>query len=279
MKELFKTYSESIFSDYLTSLGLFWDYEKQWGSKRPDFTIYSDSKKETIVAVVEIEDIDYSEADKRILKTGKILLKTSDPYIRIRKKIDAAREQLKFSKDYPCLLIINDVTSGIPPENIVLGAMLGDVTFSIPIWCKDRPPIGKPYNFFGKNGKMIDQKGKRYQNTTITAIGHLRIVKPDVVMSGLEKKLDVLISGLDVQSDEGSKKYFKEANKISKDLASKGYDLEKQVVGIKFILNPLARRKFPISYFAQQYNCIYKYNLQKSKVDLIYDWSQKVNKK
>lgn len=270
----FKKNSEELFSIYLNNIGLYWDYEKDWSGKKPDFTIYSDPKKSKIVAVVEIEDIDYPKEDLALMLKGISRVRVSNPHSTIRAKINIAREQLKNCKDYPCLLVINNNTGGIPSSIITLGAMLGDISISFPIWKDGKPPVGEPYNFFGKNGKMIDEKGKRIQNTTITAIGFIRIINPDKIRSGFDISLEKYVKEIkDIKDDNEIKKYEKKGKRLANKLSKKGYDLSKEDIMVNFVLNPLARLSFPFEYFERGFTKIKKYDLNTGKISYKYDWS------
>jgi len=146
-----KSFSEKHFANYLTSVGLFWDYERTWGTHKPDFTVYSDSRKKNISMVIEIEDLDYNKEEKKILKEKGVLTRSFDPYQKIREKINTARRQLTSAKDFPCVLVIYNLV-GLPPLPVIaLGAMLGDLTINIPI---DKVDLLKRKNHLSHLGKM-----------------------------------------------------------------------------------------------------------------------------
>lgn len=270
----FKKISEELFSIYLNNIGLYWDYEKDWSGKKPDFTIYSDLKKTKIVAVVEIEDIDYPKEELALILKDISRVRVSNPHSTIRAKINIAREQLRNCKGYPCLLVINNNTGGIPSSIITLGAMLGDISISFPVWKNGKPPVGKAFNFFGKNGKMIDEKGKRIQNKTITAIGFIGIINPDKIKSGFDRSLEKYVKEIkDLKDDNEIKKYEEKGKRLANKLSKKGYNLSKEDIMISFVLNPLARLPFPFTFFEKGYTKVKKYDLNTGKINYKYDWS------
>ncbi|MBA3679292.1 DUF262 domain-containing protein [Candidatus Saccharibacteria bacterium] len=48
--------SEWSLADYFTTNGLYYDYERKWGEKYPDFTVYSDEAKSSTLAIFEVKD-------------------------------------------------------------------------------------------------------------------------------------------------------------------------------------------------------------------------------
>jgi len=274
MYKKFKSQSEELFALYLDGLGLVWEYEKEWKTKKPDFTIYANSAKKKIVAIAEVEDLDFTPEEKKLLKENKMVARSTDPYTKLREKINTAREQLRYSKDYPCLLIIGENMTLSSPM-IVYGAMLGDITISIPIWNGNVPPKGKQRSYFGKRGKMIDQKGQRIQNTTITAIGFLKLIRPEAITCGYEKELSRILDKLDITKDEDNRKYFLAADELKASLNKKGFDLDKLVPSIDFIINPFSRKNFPKRSFYKPYSYAHTYNLKSGKITLSCDWSRR----
>ncbi len=160
----FATSSEKYFSQYLDDLKLFWDYERAWGDKNPDFTIYRDKQKHYKLVVSDVKEFDYTEHEKKVLKEKGILVRNLDPYSKIRQIINATRKQFKHAKEYPCVAIL--YTAGGAPviPLLVLAAMVGDLGISVPIERIGTGSIRKPYTFFGEGGKMIDAKHGLPQN-------------------------------------------------------------------------------------------------------------------
>jgi hypothetical protein len=272
MHNQFKSPFEKLFASYLDNLGLGWDYEKKWGTKKPDFTIYSDSTKKIIISVAEVEDMDLTPEEKRQFKENGMISKSMNPYSKLREKINVARDQLKYAKDFPCLLIIGK-NIGLDTPIITYGAMLGDFTISVPVRTDNTPLKEKAFNYFGKGGKMIDRKGQRIQNTTITAIGFIKQIAPDAIISGYNDRLSKLAEGMDVANDENVKKYFAEADKLENNFNKKGFNIKKQALSVNFIINPYARKSFPERYFFKPHNYAYQYNLKNGEIKLVYDWA------
>lgn len=267
---------EKLFSDYLSNIGLFWDYERAWGTKKPDFTIYSDSQKQEIIAVVEIETIEMNKEEWERAEKG--IASSIDPYGRIREKINTAREQLKFAKDYPCLLVIINSSPTLDSPLIVLSSMLGDLGIQIPLK-KDGGTIkGKEQNILGKNGKMVDAKHRTPQNTTITAIGVLKLEKTDSFISGYEKHLHTLVDKhiKDISNHEQTKKYFTEAKKIEVKYKKMGFDLNKELPTMTFTLNPLSRKQFPTEFFSKGFTTIHSFNLETGEFSQSFSWKEKL---
>jgi hypothetical protein len=277
MNVKFKSQSEKLFASYLDNLDLGWDYEKEWETKKPDFTIYSNLAKKKIIAVAEVEDMDFTPEEKKQVKENKMVARSMDPYAKLREKINTARGQLRYSKGYHCLLIIGESMTLSSPA-IVYGAMLGDITITIPIRNGDVPSRGKPQSYFGKRGKMIDRKGQRIQNTTITAIGFLRLIRPDAITSGYEKELSKILDKLDIKKDEDNQKYFRAAKRLKSSLSKKGFDVNKTKPSVNFFVNPFSRMDFPKKPFSKPYSYVYTYNLKSGKIKLSYDWSRKIVK-
>lgn len=271
----FKQYSEEKFAIYLDNLGLYWDYEREWGGNKPDFTIYSDKSKSKIIAIVEVEDIEHTRDEKEILKRTKFLSRTTNPHTREREKINTGRKQLRFAKNYPCFLIIHDTTAPPKPPILTLGSMLGDLSISFPIWQDKKKPKGKSYNFFGQKGKMIDQKNSRPQNTTITAVGYLETINPDVIRSGFREGIQKIIKEIGgLQTKSQTNLYLKKTDALEKKLTKQGFDFDKKAVSVSYTINPFARKKFPKNFFAKPYSQINRYSLSSGRISVVYDWSK-----
>ena len=89
-----------------------------------------------------------------------------DPHVAIRKKIHKASEKFREYGGECCSLVLYNDTVNLAeicsPE-IVLGAMLGNVSFSVPM---DGIETGPAHWFFANRGRLL-QPGK---NTTISAV-------------------------------------------------------------------------------------------------------------
>jgi excisionase family DNA binding protein len=96
-----------------------------------------------------------------------------DPYISIRNRIGKAAKQFSDYKGECCSIVFyNDrlnLASIYAPE-IVLGAMLGNVSVTIPVDFTTGKETGPARTGFSEGGKMIEPNLKTPQNTTISAI-------------------------------------------------------------------------------------------------------------
>jgi excisionase family DNA binding protein len=96
-----------------------------------------------------------------------------NPYAGIRLKIDQAKEKFRDYKGECCSLVLFNEGANlahIDSPNIVMGAMLGNLSFRVPIDIETRKQAGPIKNFFGDGGKMIQPHTKTPQNTTISAM-------------------------------------------------------------------------------------------------------------
>jgi excisionase family DNA binding protein len=96
-----------------------------------------------------------------------------DPYIGIRKKIDKASEKFREYAGESCSLILynrNLNLVDICTPFVVLGAMLGNVSWSIPIDVEKGAVSGSARQSFSAGGKMINPHTKTPINTRISAV-------------------------------------------------------------------------------------------------------------
>jgi hypothetical protein len=160
--------SEKLFEQYLDSNGFNgkWTYEPQIPrkSKKPDYLLYHDGQE----CFFEVK-----EMRKKPDEPTEGIAAWIDPYSGLRTEIDEAREKFKEFKEYSCSLVVfnvSDIHAVLKPI-CVFGAMLGNLGVT---WDIERPE-GKLFertkkNAFLDGGKMIDNKGERLQNTTISTI-------------------------------------------------------------------------------------------------------------
>jgi excisionase family DNA binding protein len=96
-----------------------------------------------------------------------------DPYVSIRNRIGKAAKQFTDYKGESCSIVFyNDrlnLASIYAPE-IVLGAMLGNVSVSIQVNLQTGEEVGPPRTGFSEGGKLIHPTLKVPQNTTISSI-------------------------------------------------------------------------------------------------------------
>jgi len=163
-----KTAADLLFEEYLTTAGLPFRYEEplRETTKVPDYQVEWRSR----VHLFEVKGFDPE------VKAGEGF-GTFDPYPPIRKKITKAVEKFKDLEAYPCSLVLHNASPGLIllEPFIVLGAMLGDVAFQIPVHPDGRGLDDKKItNVFTKGGKMLKYgKGAKPfapENTTINAI-------------------------------------------------------------------------------------------------------------
>lgn len=141
------------------------EYEREYSgkSKRPDYTVTKDG-----VFLFDVKDFN-PNMPKGFMQF--------DPYIHIRKRIEAGRKKFKEYKEFPCCIVLQNngnVFADTEHPSTVLGAMYGDVGFSIPIYIGSGvPPEPRPQiqqGFMGR-AQMLANK-----NTTISALVTLRYI-------------------------------------------------------------------------------------------------------
>jgi len=91
-----------------------------------------------------------------------------DPYGPLREKVNQAARQFKHYKEFSCSVVLaNPQTAFVMFESwAIMGAMLGDVGFEVAIGDVVEP-VDK---VFTSGGKMVNNKRKQPQNTTISSI-------------------------------------------------------------------------------------------------------------
>jgi hypothetical protein len=160
-----RTIGEERFEEYLEGMGYPFEYEQEYPgkAKRPDYTVTKDG-----VFLFDVKDFDPN------MPAG---FQQFNPYIHIRKRIEAGRKKFKEYKEFPCGVVLQNngnVFASTETPSTVLGAMYGDVGFSIPIYVgggvapESPPPIQQ--GFMG-GAQMLANK-----NTTISALVTLRYV-------------------------------------------------------------------------------------------------------
>jgi hypothetical protein len=95
-----------------------------------------------------------------------------DPYRPLREKVNQAARQFKAYKEFPCSVVMADphhTFVDVDSPDIVLGTMLGNIGYVMPVGEKPGSQ-NQPQQVFTSGGKMVDRKGQRVQNTTISAI-------------------------------------------------------------------------------------------------------------
>jgi len=157
-----QTISELLFEQYMMDAGIAMDHEPAISGRtaRLDYRVVHDGKP------LWFEVKEFGEAD--VGTHGAF-----DPYISIRNRIGKAAKQFTDYKGESCSIVFyNDrlnLASIYAPE-IVLGAMLGNVSVTIPVNLTTGEQSGPERTGFSEGGKMIEPNLKIPQNTTISAI-------------------------------------------------------------------------------------------------------------
>jgi excisionase family DNA binding protein len=164
--------SELFFEQYLSEQGLGnADHHPEFpgATKIVDYRLLHNGKQ-LWFEVKEFDD------DRKLFagqKPGQVRVGAYDPYKGIRNKInDAWRKFRDYDRECCSLVLFNEgannvhITSG----NCVLGAMLGDITYSIPMDFEKGIETGPATKIFAGRGKMIHPHTKEPQNTTISAV-------------------------------------------------------------------------------------------------------------
>jgi len=159
--------SENIFEQYLDSNGFQgkWVYEPSIPGKikKPDYLL------------------DW-KGEKHFFEVKELRKKPNEPTTRaayintcssLRTEINEVRKKFKEYKEYSCSLVVfnvDDRQARLKPI-FIFGAMLGNLGISADFDTEKGETVeGSERNVFHGGGKMIDYKGRRKQNTTISAI-------------------------------------------------------------------------------------------------------------
>jgi hypothetical protein len=176
MPESPRTPGELVFEWYLDFQHVPFEFEKDYPSKskRPDFTIEWEGRP----IVFDVKDFDPPTTP--LMGFGAF-----DPYPPIREKIAQGRKKFKEYKEYCCGLVL--FNAGRPlifldSPDIMLGSMYGDSGFTFPVNTEtgvgDASQIKQA--FLGR-GKMIRPSWKQPENTTISAIITVDIIRPFMI--------------------------------------------------------------------------------------------------
>ena len=155
--------SELLFEEYLTAHGYSnWTHEAPVEGKRkkPDYRMdFGDSS-----LFFEVKEFDGPPPP--------MVCSYYDPYPPIREKINQAVRQFKEYKDFSCSLVLANPKAAFAQLGdhwVILGAMLGNLGFTVPL---EIVP-GKKHpseNVFLGGGKMVNHKRQEPQNTTISSV-------------------------------------------------------------------------------------------------------------
>ena len=161
------TFGERAFANYLDGCQISYEYEPAL-PKIPqlfDFVIDHPTHGKILLDVKDIEVGMFGDSP---------CVATFDPYLPIRKHIDAGRQKFKAASDYVNGLVLvaapNCHVDLLTPY-VVLGSMYGDYGFSIPfnpeLGHHDASAISK--EFIVGRGKMVQKNGP-HRNTRIAAL-------------------------------------------------------------------------------------------------------------
>jgi hypothetical protein len=159
------TASERLFEEYLTAHGYTdWNHEQPIPGKptTPDYRLRFGGTEFCFEVKEFVDD------DPLVDGEGDFY----DPYRPLREKVNKSARQFKAYKEFPCSVVMADphhTFVDIDAPEIVLGTMLGNVGYQVPIGVR-RGPENPPKQVFTGGGKMVDAKRQQPQNTTINAI-------------------------------------------------------------------------------------------------------------
>jgi excisionase family DNA binding protein len=111
--------------------------------------------------------------DKELFRGSGIHGGAFDPYVAIRRMIGRAREKFRDYDGECCNLVLFNERANlvdICTPDFVLGAMLGNVGFSIPMNLETCRQVGPISNIFTTGGKFLHPHLNTPQNTTISSI-------------------------------------------------------------------------------------------------------------
>ena len=157
------TESEDLFEEYLKTHGyLDWTHEPEIKGKRkkPDYDL-------SLGSAPHYFEVKEFERPLPLLGFG-----AYDPYGPIREKINQATRQFREYKEFPCSLVLANPKAAfvhIGDPWVIFGAMLGNLGFTVPIG----PGAEKDHsiqNVFLAGGKMVNEKRREPQNTTVSSI-------------------------------------------------------------------------------------------------------------
>lgn len=164
--------SELLFEQYLAEQGLEKaDHEPEFpgATKRIDYRLLHNGKRLWFEVKEFADDLKLFVGQR----PGEVRGGAYDPYESIRSKIDRAKEKFREYKGECCSLVLfneraNLVDIYVP--DIVLGAMLGNIQFNVPLDLETGEKAGPTTRSFGRGGKITVSHEGKAQNTTISAV-------------------------------------------------------------------------------------------------------------
>jgi hypothetical protein len=232
MPETTKTAGEIVFEKYLNFQQIPFEFEKEHPgkSKKPDYTI----EWEGHPIVFDVKDFDPPNS----ITMG---FGAFDPYPPIREKVAAGRKKFKEYKEYCCGLVL--FNAGRPlifldSPDIMLGSMYGDSGFTFPVSLQTGVgDASKTKHAFLGRGKMIQPHWKQPENTTISAIITVDIIRP------------FLLEMYDLIAEDQTRDWETE---LREKIPSFDKDLEVPRVVVWY--NAFARMPFPPNLFCGDYD-------------------------
>lgn len=250
------TAGERLFVEYLRTRGLRHRYEPPTAGKRknPDFEVTVGDG----CVYCEVKDLHGDEQPRRA--------SAFNPYLKIRAEIKKSRRQFGEFKDYPCVLVLHNVSewrfSHDPP--ILLGAMLGDLGIACPV-----DPSGAAtmtptawQEVFLQRGAMRFQNpqapGARatIHNTTISAVAVLN--EFDLHNPAFEPEFRRRVDGFERR--EGRQPSEREWIGLRMALYGEIPLAHRTLPRVIVVDNPVARLKVPDSMFAGSCDARYRWN-------------------
>jgi excisionase family DNA binding protein len=165
-----------------------------------------------------------------------------DPYIGIRKKIDEASKKFREYHGECCSLVLynrNINLVNICTPSIVLGAMLGNVSWRIPMDFQKGIETGPPSKVFADGGKLIHPHTKAPRNTTISAV-----IALEKLAVG-QREFRVVLTRKELE--ENRRFSWEEFLEF---LQNQGDTYHRTVLRVLVYENPYARRRLPSNIFA-----------------------------
>lgn len=164
--------SELLFEQYLAEQGLGKaDHHPEFPgtTKRVDYRLLHNGRYMWF-EVKEFADDQGLFADRM---PGEVRGRSYDPYKGIRNKINDAWKKFKDYDGECCSLVLFNERANLidlSQADFVLGAMLGNIGYSIPIDIEKGGRAGPATQIFGEQGKMLNPYTHEPQNTTINAV-------------------------------------------------------------------------------------------------------------
>lgn len=248
-----KPQGEILFEEYLEIRGLKWDYEPEIGTKRPDYLVHAPQP-----FVCEVEDLVGSDFEIETIEKsiqGQHSGGACDPPIDyVNRAIRRAAKQMKPAKGkFPCLALIHN--EAIMPnirESMITQAMFG---------------IQKMFQNVGPDGATGELEcnftpEKRYltrtQNTTVSAVGVIEYVQPNISeLKRLEDGVIAKVKGDQTAPDQFRQTAMKgwvELKSLYEQLEKEGKlaELQRKVPRLLVYHNPWALLPFPTDFLDER---------------------------